>query len=183
MTAGKATGKDRDYQIFCRDLFLTEYMSRGFQPYEDEGIDVPFDVGGTPRTMDIALVDRDGNILVAECRRRVAKIKIMDIDAFAHRVELIRRQTSRKVAGVFFTKKQFQLGAVKSAAWEGIDVVVCNESQTLQNFVLTYQLYDANRDKRLQKALGYFSGSLTPSGSLSIRKIRADGTVEDEIHV
>jgi hypothetical protein len=45
MTAGKATGKDRDYQVFCRDLLLKQYGSKGLHPCEGDGIDVPFDVG------------------------------------------------------------------------------------------------------------------------------------------
>jgi hypothetical protein len=75
MTAGKATGKDRDYQVFCRDLLLKQYGSNGLRLYEGDGIDVPFDVGGTPRTLDVALVDCEGNIIVAECRRRISKTK------------------------------------------------------------------------------------------------------------
>jgi hypothetical protein len=177
MTAGKATGKDRDYQVFCRDLLLKQYGSNGLRLYEGDGIDVPFDVGGTPRTLDVALVDCEGNIIVAECRRRISKTKLTDSDTFAHRVELIRKETGRQVAGVFLTKKQFQLGVVKSAAWEGIDVIVCPDGQSLQNYVLSSQLYDAERDKRLQKVLGYFTGSLGLSGSLSLTVIRGQGEI------
>jgi hypothetical protein len=170
--AGKATGEDRDYQVFCRDLLLNQYKSKGFSSYKSDGIDIRLDVGGTTRTIDVALVDVEGNMIVAECRRRMSKTKLMDIDAFAHRVELIRKDTGLQVAGVFFTKKQFQIGAVKSASWEGIDVIICDEGQSLQNFVLSYQLYDSEREKRLQHAQGYLTGGIRPTGSVTFTVIR-----------
>jgi len=178
MGAGKATGKDREYQVSCRDLLLTQYESKGIRPYEGDGIDVPFEVGGTSRTIDVALIDQEGKIVLAECRRRMSNTKLMDIDAFAHRVELIRKHPDRQVAGVFFTKKQFQIGAVRSGAWEGIDVIVCGEGQTLQNFVLVYQLYDSEREKRLQQAHGYSTGEVRPSGLLRGTVIRKASTEE-----
>ncbi len=176
MSAGKAKGKDRDYQILCRDFLLERYNLNDLRPYEGDGIDVSFSVGGTPRIMDVALVDSEGTLLIAECKRQKNKTKLIDIDAFAHRVDLIKTGTCRKVVGVFFTKTQFQRGVVKSAVWEDIDVIICSEEQSLQNFIVSYQLYDLERGKRFQRAEGYFAGSIQPTGSLSLRIIRANGT-------
>lgn len=42
MTAGKAKGAAREYQILCRDVLQRRF---GGAPYADDGIDVPFEVG------------------------------------------------------------------------------------------------------------------------------------------
>lgn len=73
MGAGRVTGKNREYQVSCRDLLLTQYKSKSIRPYDGDGIDVAFDVGGTTRTIDVALIDQEGKIILAECRRRVDK--------------------------------------------------------------------------------------------------------------
>jgi len=67
MAAGKARGENRTYQVFCRDVLQTLSSHGGFVPYEGDGIDVPFDMGGTTWTLDVALKDSEGNIVVAEC--------------------------------------------------------------------------------------------------------------------
>jgi hypothetical protein len=148
--------------------------------YEDDGIDVKFSsLGGTDITFDIALQDSIGNLVVAECKRQNNSVKQEAMIAFARKVELLRKQTKRKVAGVFFAKHNYQIGSVKHADWSGIQVVILNQNQSVQNFALIYQKYDSQREKRLQEAIGHITGEITPKGSLSLKVTRGDGTTED----
>jgi hypothetical protein len=181
MAAGRAHGQNRDYQVFCRNILQILSDRGGLLPYEDDGIDVSFEMGGTTWTLDIALRDSEGKIVVAECKRWQDPIKQEHIAAFAYKVELLRKQTGGNVAGIFFTKTKYQIGAVKAAAGAGIEVAVCDQDQSLQQFVLSYQKYDPEREARLQKVLAYLTGSVRPKGSLKARVIRADGTIEDEM--
>jgi hypothetical protein len=180
MTSGKAHGQDRDYQVLCRDILQKISVLSQLKAYSGDGIDVTFsDLGGTNITFDVALKDSDGNPVVVECRRRDDPVKQEALFAFAHKVELLRRKVGLPVAGVFCTKRKYQIGAVKHAEWTGIQVITLPQSQSTQHFVLAYQKYDAQREKRLQKAIGHFIGSITPTGSLSLVRIRKDGTSED----
>jgi hypothetical protein len=180
MAKGKAHGQDRDYQVLCRDILQTANISIPLTPYCDDGIDVQFvKLGGTDITFDVALKDSDDNLVVAECRRRKEVVKQEAIFAFAHKVELLRKQTGHSIAGIFLTKSRYQIGALKHASWSGIQAIVLDQKQSIQNFVLAYQKYDPQREKRLQEALGHFTGTISPIGSLSIQVIRKGGSTED----
>jgi hypothetical protein len=180
MTAGKAHGKDRNYQVSCRNI-LQVNGQRSLQPYSGDGVDVTFNnLGGTRGvTFDVALKDSGGSIVVAECRRRTNKVKQEDMFAFARKVELLRKHTNTKVAGLFFTKSQYQTGALRHADWSGIEVAVFGQDQTPQNFVLAYQRYDPERETRLQEVLAHVTETATATASVSAKVFRADGTVED----
>jgi hypothetical protein len=180
MTAGKAHGKDRDYQVSCHNI-LQVVSKRRLQPYSGDGIDVKFDnLGGTKGvTFDIALKDSKNNIIVAECRRRTNKVKQEDMFAFARKVELLRKHTNSEVAGVFFTKSQYQIGALMHADWSGIEIAVFGQDQSPLNFVLAYQRYDPKREARLQEILAHITETATATASFSAKLIRADGTIED----
>lgn len=179
MSSGKAYGQDRDYQVLCRDI-LQKISSEPFIAFNGDGVDVRFDgLGGTDITFDIALQDAKGDLIVAECRRWNEPIKQEAIFAFAHKVELLRQHTGRKVAGVFFAKRQFQVGAVKHGNWTGIRLAILEQDQPIKGFALAFQKYDARRAKRLQEAIAHLSGEVTPKGSLSLAVIRKDDKVED----
>jgi hypothetical protein len=170
MSAGKAQ---------CRDILQTVDGQTSFCPYDADGIDVKFTIGGTDVTFDVVLKDAVGRLLVAECRRREDAIKQEAIFAFAHKVELLRKETGQEVAGAFFAKRKYQLGAVKHASWSGIDVVVLEDGQTTKDFALVYQRYDPNREKRVKEAIVQMSATVMSKGSLSIKVIRKDGSEED----
>jgi len=180
VTSGKAQGKDRDYQVLARDIFRVLSEQQSLFPYEGDGIDVAFDMGGTIWTLDVALKDHEGKTVVAECRRwRGKKIKQGHIAEFAYKVELLRKHSNASVAGLYFTKSKYQIGAIKAAAWAGIEVAICDEGQPLTQFVVSYQLYDAEREKRLQKVLGCFTESQDVADSVRLTVTRADGTIEE----
>ena len=180
MAAGKAYGENRDYQLLCRDILQHINEATSLFPYEDDGIDVKFShLGGTNITFDIALKDSIGNFVVAECRRRMDPVKQEAMFAFAHKVELLRKQTGRMVAGVFFAKHNYQIGSVKHADWSGIQVVILNQNQSVQNFVLIYQKYDSQREKRLQEGIVSVTEEIAVKGSLSLQVTRGDGTTEN----
>ena len=178
MSAGKAHGQDRDYQILCRNILQT-VGDPSLNPYSGDGIDVKFKIGGTEVTFDVALENNFGRLVVAESRRRNDVVKQEALFAFAHKVELLRQVTSREVAGVFFAKRNFQLGAVKHATWSGIDVIILNDGQTTTDFALAYHRYDAEREKRIREGFVQMSGTLSMKGSLEIKVIRKDGREED----
>ena len=179
MSSGKAYGQNRDYQVLCRDV-LQKISPEALITLNDDGIDIRFDgLGGTDITFDVALTNEGEDFVVAECKRWNEPIKQEAIFAFAYRVELLRQHTGRKVAGVFFAKRQFQVGAVKHGNWTGIRLAILEDDQSVKDFVLAFQKYDERRAKRLQEALVHLSGEITPKGSLSIIANRKDGNVED----
>jgi hypothetical protein len=180
MASGKAYGEDREYQILCRDILKSVESSGRLTPYSDDGIDIKFEgLGGTDITFDIALSDPEGNIVVAECRRRDEPVKQEALLAFARKVELLRKQTERPVAGIFFAKSKYQIGAIKHASWSGIKVAILDQSHPIKNFILSYQRYDVRREKRIQESLAHLTGEISAKGTVSIIVMRGDGTVED----
>lgn len=179
MSSGKAYGQDRGYQVLCRDI-LQRISPEPLVALGSDGVDVKFDgLGGTDITFDVALQNAKGDFIVAECRRWIASIKQEAVFAFAHKVELLRQHTGCGVAGVFFAKCQFQVGAVKHGSWTGIRLAILAQNQSIKGFALAFQKYDARRAKRLQEALAHLSGEITSKGSLSLVVVRKDGTVED----
>ena len=180
MASGKSYGPDREYQVLCRDILVKRAAPLRLEPYEGEGIDILFRLGSADRTFDVALTDRDGRLVVAECRRTKDPVKLSDLDCFAHRVEWLRRSSGRRVAAVYFTKTAYQEGAVKAAADSGIEAVVCAQDQPLSSLALVFHLYDAERHRRLRHGEAWLEASVTPTASLSLKVIRGDGTVEDK---
>jgi hypothetical protein len=60
MGAGKAGGKDREYQILAKDI-LSVLMKQGMLiPFCSDGIDVKIPMGGTEWTLDVLLKDQEG---------------------------------------------------------------------------------------------------------------------------
>lgn len=177
MPAGQAYGQDRDYQILCRDIFQQLNKQQKLKPYDGDGIDVKFEeLGGTGISFDVALINGSGDIVVAECRRRMNRVKQSDVFAFAHTVELLRKTSENMVAGLFFTKSQYQIGAVKHANWIGVDVIVLNDKSKPTDFVLSYQKYDVGREKRLQEILANMTGTIQMRGTVSAVLNKKDGS-------
>lgn len=179
MSAGKAHGQDRDYQVLCRNILQAVGGMSSLKPCSGDGIDVKFAVGGTDVTFDVALEDASGRFVVAESRRRKDAVKQEALFAFARKVELLRKETGREVAGVFFAKRNYQLGAVKHATWSGIDEIVLDEGQTTSDFTLAYHRYDIEREKRVRDGTVHMSAMLPMKGSLAIEVIRKDASEKD----
>jgi hypothetical protein len=179
MSAGKAYGQDRDYQVQCRNILQAVGGMSSLKPCSGDGIDVKFTVGGTDVTFDVALEDANGRLVVAESRRREDTVKQEALFAFARKVELLRKETGHEVAGVFFAKRNYQLGAVKHATWSGIEEIVLDEGQTTSDFALAYHRYDAEREKRVREGIVHMSATLPMKGSLARKVVRKDANGED----
>ena len=180
MSAGRAYGANREYQVLCRDILVKRASPLRLVPCTGDGIDVPFRLGSAERTFDVALTGQDGRLVVAECRRIKDPVKLLDLDAFAHRVALLGQSTGCEVAGVYFTKTAYQEGAVKAAKDSAIEVAVCAQDQPLSSFSLVFHRYDAETARRLRCGEGRLEGSTKPpEGSLGAKVIRADGSGED----
>jgi hypothetical protein len=145
---GKAYGQDRAYQIHCRDVL--QYQHPGFSPYSGDGIDVRFDVGGSTWTIDVALKNSADELLIAECRRRQDRTKQEAIAAFAHKVEMVRREFSVPVGGAFFCKSSPQLGAVKHSQFEGITIAELLEGDISEGFSISFHRYGSERERRIR---------------------------------
>jgi hypothetical protein len=141
-----AHGVDRGYQIQCRDVLI--FREPRFQPYSADGIDVPFDFGGTTWKLDVALRAPEGEVLIAECRRQKNAVKQEDVLAFATKVELLRKALNVLVAGVFIAKREHQIGAIKVGAFAGITVAILAEGETAPGFAITFLRYDREREDR-----------------------------------
>lgn len=179
MPGGKAHGVDRDYQVSCRDILISRAAPLQVAPEDGDGVDVGFRLESVVRTFDVALTDDHNKLVVAECRRTVAPVKIVDIDAFAQRVELLRKATGREVAGVFFAKTAFQEGAVKAAQDSGIAAATCAQDQPPSSFSILFHRYDPERERRFRHGEAYAQDSVAVVPTLDVKVIRADGTVDD----
>jgi hypothetical protein len=109
---------------------------------------VPFNLPDTCWTVDVALRNPLGKLVVAECRRTVDAVKQDDIAAFAYKVELLRKTLDIPVAGVFMAKKSLQIGAIKVGQFNSIDLVILEEGVGPPGFSLTFLRYDAEREKK-----------------------------------
>src|SRR5687768_545730 len=98
MPGGKAHGRDRQYQVECRDVLMFRYP--GLNPWEGDGIDVPFNLD-TTWTFDVALRDVDRALVVAECKRTVGAVKQGAVAEFAYKVEMARKILNIRAAGFF----------------------------------------------------------------------------------
>ena len=179
MTSGHAHGVNREYQVQSRDMLVRRAHPERLDPYAGDGIDVPVMLGSNTRTFDVLLRAPTGRLIAAECKRTKDSVPMADVDLFAYHVELLRMETELEVAGVFFAKTGYQLGAVKVAPDTGIEVAVCAEQQQESVFALTFERYDAAREKRLRDGLVMINGGLSVSATLGAVLIRNDGGKED----
>jgi hypothetical protein len=146
MTKGKAHGANRQYQLECRDVLT--FRAPQLVPWLEDGIDVPFNLPDTCWTVDVALRNPSGGLVVAECRRTVNPVKQDDLAAFAHKVERLRKTLGILVAGVFMAKKSLQIGAIKVGQYNNFDLVILEEGAGPPSFSITFLRYDAEREKR-----------------------------------
>ncbi len=161
MSAGQSHGHNRQYQESCRNVLT--FKNPNLTPWAGDGIDVTFELPDTRWTLDIALRDDAGDLVVAECRRRIDPTKQGDIAAFAYKVELLRKSLGITVAGVFMTKRHYQIGAVKVGQFKGIDVVLLDEGAEPPGFNMTFLRYDQERAKRCRDIIMH-----VPAGSVAI---------------
>ncbi len=164
MVGGKAHGLNRQYQVQCRDLLRHRHAD--LKPYAGDGVDVPFEVGGTTWSFDVALEGAGGDLIVAECRRRKEAVKQGDVAEFAYKVELLRKHLDRLVAGVFFAKTRLQLGAVKVGDFEGISMAVVGEDAQPPGFAISFHRYDVDRERRCIELAVHI-----PSGRLGLTEL------------
>ena len=179
MTKGKAYGENLVYQKLCRDIIRQLQLQDDLVPYAGDGIDVPFRICGTEVTFDVALQNPQGKLVVVECRRRDAPTKQEAIFAFWGKVDWLRKALGVEVAGIFVTRHRYQIGAVRAATKMGIDVAVCDQVQSPQEFIISYKHYDPQQEAVIQNVKAQFAGSIRPTGSVSATVIRADGLMEN----
>lgn len=174
---GQAFGKDRDYQILCRDVLM--HRNRTLQPWSGDGIDVAFALPDTQWTIDVALRG-DAGLFVTECRRTASSVKQEDVAAFAYKVELLRRTQGMPVGASFFTKTGHQIGAVKVGQFAGIAIVILEEGAEVPGFNITFLRYDAARARAARDIVMCVSpGSIAITGmDAELTVIRRDGTTE-----
>lgn len=179
MAKGKAYGDNLAYQKLCCDIIRQVQRQDNLVPYSGDGIDVPFQICGTEVSLDVALKNPQGEVVVVECRRWKEPIKQESLFAFLAKVEGLRKALGVGVAGIFVTKSRYQRGAVKLATEMDITVAVCDQDQSPQEFIISYKRYDPKREAVIQNVKAHLTGSIRPSGSLSAIVARKDGTVEE----
>jgi hypothetical protein len=162
VTGGKAHGAYRQYQVECRDVLT--FKDHELTPWSADGVDVPLDLPDTQWTFDIALRGPGGSLVLAECRRTAGAVKQEEVAAFAYKVELVRKVFNIPVAGVFFAKKDHQIGAVKVGQFNGIQVAILEAGSTPPGFNLTFLRYDEQREMKCRDILMH-----VPSGSYEIQ--------------
>jgi hypothetical protein len=157
MTGGKGHGENRQYQLECRDVLI--FRNPGLTPRSDEGIDVPFQLPDSPWTIDVALRDPAGALVVAECRRTVGAVKQEDVAAFAYKVELLRKTLAIPVAGVFIAKTSHQIGAIRESQFNGIQAPQDAEDRLTVSYHDTLDLVERNLIARAIIELGRLGDS------------------------
>lgn len=122
------------------------------------------------------LLDAAGDFLVAECKRWSDNVPQEKVAALALKVERLRETTGKAVSGLLFVKTGVQFGALKTAAYEGIEVVVSEEDQPLPIFTIEVLRYDPEREERLRAVLCNMAETLTLSDRYEAVAIRPDGS-------
>ncbi len=153
MSAGKAHGQNRQYQISCRDVLI--FRDPTLVPWWADGIDVSFKLSDTEWTLDVALKAPSGDLVVAECRRTTGAVKQEDVAAFAYKVEALRKVLGIPVAGIFMTKSSHQLGAVRVGQFNGITLAVLAEDAAPPGFDITFLRYDVDREAKLRDIVSH----------------------------
>lgn len=161
MSAGKAHGENREYQVACRDALM--FRDPSLAPCRADGIDISFQLADTEWTFDVALGSASGSLVVAECRRTIGPVKQEDVGAFAYKVEALRKTLDLPVAGVFITKSDHQLGAVRVGQFNGIVLAVLSEGSMPPGFNIVFLRYDPEREAKLKDYVVH-----VPSGRYTI---------------
>jgi len=174
MAKGKAYGKPLEYQRLCRDVIRQLQIQNNLVPYSGDGVDVPFQICGTDVSFDIALKDSQGRLTVAECRKRKEPTKQEALFTFLAKVEHLRKELGTEVAGIFITKSRYQIGAVKLATEMDIDVVICDQNHTPQNFIISYKRYDSKREAVIQDIKAQLTANSQSSGELLVSVRRSN---------
>lgn len=164
---GKSTGRNRMYQMSCRDLLMRRHS--GLKPYKDDGIDIPFLAGGTTWTFDVVLVASDTSLVVAECRRWEGAIKQEALAAFAKKLDLLCEAQSISAAGVFFAKRSYQRGALKLAEQLGISLAAVSDEAGPS--ALHFHRWDRALGKRAKDAVifAHSAPSVAAAGEPTVR--------------
>lgn len=161
MTGGQAHGMNRQYQIQCRDVLT--FRNPELMPWAADGVDVSFELPDTRWTFDVALRDKTGALVLAECRRTVGAVKQEDVAAFAYKVESVRKALDVPAAGVFIAKREHQLGAIKVGQFNGIQTAILEDGSTPPGFNITFLRYDAERERRCRDLVMH-----VPSNSIAV---------------
>lgn len=93
-------------------------------------------------------------------------------------VEHLRDATGRAVSGFLFAKTHVQIGALKAAVFEAIEVVVADEGQPLPAFDIVVLRYDAARETILRNFCVSVVETVTVTDSCDAFVTLADGTIE-----
>ena len=116
-------------------------------------MDVALDAAGSLWTFDIVLHVPETRLVVAECRRCTAPVKQEDFAAFAFKVDRLGQSVGLPVAGVFFAKSRYQVGALRSGRHEGVTMAVVSDREIVgEGFVIEYHRWDYMVDKRAKDA-------------------------------
>ena len=176
MPGGNANGADRLFQELCRDICV-QRASGAWSPYPGtDGIDVPLPFAGSTWKLDVVLLNATGDFLVAECKRWNENVPQGKVAELALKVERLRQTTGKAVSGLLFVKTGVDPGALKHAAYEGIEVVVSEEDQPLPTFTIEMLRYDPEREKRLRAILCTMVDTCTARDQVEAVVIRADGS-------
>jgi hypothetical protein len=151
MAGGQAYGQNRQYQVECRDVLT--FRNPELTPWAADGIDVPFELPDTTWTFDVALRDRVGALVIAECRRTVGAVKQEAVAAFAYKVESARKALNIPVSGIFIAKEEHQIGAIRVGQFNGVQIVILKEGSTPPGFNIIFLRYDAEREIRCRDFL------------------------------
>jgi hypothetical protein len=163
MAGGQAHGLDRQYQVQCRDVLT--FRNPELTPWASDGVDVPFNLPDTCWTFDVALRDRAGALVLAECRRTAGAVKQEDVAAFAYKVELVRKALDVPVAGIFIAKREHQIGAIKVGQFNGIQIAILEDGSAPPGFNITFLRYDLERERRCRHLVMHVQpGSLSLTG-------------------
>jgi hypothetical protein len=166
MPGGKAHGPNRAYQKLCHDL-IQELQSREcLTPYANDGVDIPFEICGTEVTFDAVLKRPNGDLVVIESKRWASEITQALLFAFWGELEWLRRTIGVNVDGIFMTKTRYESGAIKTATHMGIKVALCEQDQTMREFLVSFLRFDPDKGV-VKEHFKTFSATLSFKGELS----------------
>lgn len=186
MPKGKAVGKPREYQEYCRDFLIDRTCLR---PYTEDGIDVEIPIANHKSFIDVMLGETGNNVAMAECRDRSEKVKQSEIFEFLARVEVYRCENpDTQVAAFFFSRSGFQEGSLRVATDANLVVhdidfalstLQCHKDMEPLGLKAIYERYDPDRHSRIKQYMVTLSTTGVGEASVTFKVTKAGDVSED----
>ncbi len=174
MGKGRATWRDREFQIMALGMVQRTDEFAGTIPYTDDGIDIPFKVCDTTVTFDAALKAPNGSLIVVECKRWWKPVPQDAVFAFQKKIECLRQDTQNNVVGVLPVRRAYNIGALKLARRFNLVPMHAEHNQQANCSVVYYVEWNTELGKLSRRGQTNISADIQGRGTLTAANLRTN---------